>query len=171
MSERRLMSVRSELVRETVVDTIATRALARAADPLPAPVAAAIDAAADPELARAGYFARIAETELFEPARQPTSGLSEELRARAGRGSPWPFAVSELSADLAGREPLERPDPDDPDAASWRPPGPGGHVRHYVAQRLIGLREQGLKRDVLHGFLVRCCEEVAPPSPAGTDED
>jgi hypothetical protein len=162
MSERRLMSVRSELVRETMVDTICERALARADESVPAPVASALRGAAHPELARAGYFARTVETELFEPARQPTPGLAKELREHLAGGSTWPSGVSRLASTASNREPLERPDPDDHDAFSWRVPGPGGHVRHYVALRLIGSGEPALKRDVIYGFAVRCCEEVAP---------
>lgn len=161
------MSVQSELVRETIVETICNRALARVDDHLPASVVAALDSGAEPELARAGYFARVSERELFEPARQPTPGLAEELRARAGGQSPWPGAVSELAALLAGREPLERPEPDDPDAFSWRVPGPGGHVRHYVALRLTGSGNALLKRDFMLGFAVSCCEEVCSAPPSG----
>ena len=167
MSEWRLMSVRSELVRETVVETICDLALARVETPLPAAVASALDAAEHPQLARAGYFARVCETELFEPARHTTPELSELLRDAVREGSPWSEAVSELAAGLAGREPLERPEPDDPDAFSWRVPGPGGHVRHYVALRMADLHDLASKRDVMHGFVVRCCEEVSSPPPGG----
>ena len=163
MSERRLMSVQSELVRTTMVETIRERALARVGDPLPAPVAAALDAAGRPDLARAGYFTRVTETELFAPAREPVHWLAHELRTRAARESPWPRAVHELAAELADREPAERPDPDDARAVSWRIPGPGGHVRHYVAVSLAG-DESALRRDVIYGFVVRCCEEaIADP--------
>lgn len=163
MSERRLMSVRSELVRETLVDTICDRARALVGSPVPEPVATALDATAQPELARLGYFVRITETELFEPARRATPGLADELRVLADGESPWPRVVSELAGGLAAREPRERPDPDDGDAVSWRFPGPGGHVRHYVALRLIGSGDAALKRDVVYGFVVRCCEEASPP--------
>jgi len=125
-------------------------------------VAKALDAAPRPELARAGYFARMTETDLFEPARQPVPWLAEELRALAPGGVAWPDAVSELAARLAGGEPEERPAPDDPDAVTWRIPGPGGHVRHYVAVRLTGTEEPTSKRDVVYGFVVRCCEEGSP---------
>jgi hypothetical protein len=156
------MSVQSDLVRETIVNTISERALARADTQLPEPVASALDLAEHPELARTGYFARIVETELFEPARTHAPGLAEELHAAMARGSHWTGAVAELAALISGREPLERPDPDDADAFSWRVPGPGGHVRHYVALRLIGRGDPALKRDVIYGFALRCCEEVSP---------
>jgi len=170
MSERRVMSVRSELVRVTMVDTIRERASGRVESPLPEPVASVLDAAGRPDLARAGYFVRVVETELFAPAREPATWIAEELRAvaeggelrrLAGAGSAWPQAVRELAHGLADREPVQRPDPDDPDAVTWRIPGPGGHVRHYVALALVGDHgDPSLKRDVVFGFLVRCCEDV-----------
>lgn len=162
MDERRLMSVQSELVRETIVSTICERALARVDQPLPSAVAEALDAAPHPELARAGYFARVAETELFEPAREPATWLGDELGSLGSDDSPWPAGVSELAGRLADGEPLERPDPGDASAVSWRIAGPGGHVRHYVALRLSG-EDPGSKRDVMYGFVVRCCEEIADP--------
>ena len=164
------MSVQSNLVRTTIVETIRERALARVNDSLPGPVSEVLDTAARPDLSRAGYFSRAVETELFAPAREPASWLEQRLRAvvdademrRLERaGAPWPPALCELAAGLADREPSERPDPDDPDAVTWRIPGPGGHVRHYVALALIGDHaEPALKRDVIYGFVVRCCDEV-----------
>ena len=163
MTERRLMSVRSELVQETIVATICERALARSDSPLPEPVAAVLDAVARPDLARAGYFVRVTETDLFEPARRPAAWLADQLDADAGENaSPWPAAVAALAARLSEGEPGGRPDPDDADAVSWRIPGPGGHVRHYVALRLAGAQEPALKRNVIYGVLVRCCEETRP---------
>ena len=163
VSERRLMSVRADLVQETIVGTICERARARCDSPLLERVAAVLDAAGRPDLARAGYFVRVTEADLFEPARRPAGWLAEQLDADAGEdASPWPVAVAELAARLSDREPHERPDPDDPDAVSWRIPGPGGHVRHYVALCLCGAQEPTLKRDVIYGFLVRCCEEARP---------
>lgn len=157
------MSVRSYLVQETIVETISERALAQVGSPVPEPVAAVLDAAERPDLARAGYFVRVTEADLFEPARKPSGWLADELDANTGAGaSPWPGAVAELAARLSEREPAVRPDPDNTDAVSWRIPGPGGHVRHYVAVRLCGAQEPALKRDVIYGFLVRCCEETRP---------
>lgn len=161
MSERRLMSVQSDLVRETIVNAVCERVRAGVERDLPEPVAAVLERAARPDLARAGYFTRVAEAELFEPARQPAAWIGDELRALANAESPGPTAVSELAARLADREPSERPHPDDPDAVTWRVPGPGGHVRHYVALSLLGGgADPDLKRDVVYGFVVRCCEEV-----------
>ena len=48
------MSVQSELVRVTMVDTIRERALARVGEPLPEPVADVLGRARRPDLARAG---------------------------------------------------------------------------------------------------------------------
>ena len=43
---------------------------------------------------------------------------------------------------------------------------PGGHVRHYVALALIGDGgDPALKREVVHGLVVRCLEEaIANPA-------
>jgi hypothetical protein len=161
MSERRLMSVQSELVRTTMVETIRERAVARASDPLPNRVSSVLNAAARPDLARLGYFMRVTETDLFEPAREPAAWLAEELQALTEGDSSWPEAVSELAASLADREPSERPGPDNPDAITWRIAGPGGHVRHYVAVAFACDNDApALKRDVIYGFVARCCEEV-----------
>ena len=165
VSERRLMSVRSELVKETLVDTICSRVQARMADEVSASVAVALEAApASHSAARAGYFARIIETELFEAARVPMPTLADELVAGRAGGTPWPETVVEVARALAAREPLERPDPHDADAVSWRIPGPGGHVRHYVALRLVEAGRASFKPDFMYGFLVRCCEEVIQDS-------
>jgi len=70
-------------------------------------------------------------------------------------------------------EPVGRPAPDDPAATTWRVPGPGGHVRHYLARRTIEDLLQGrdrpfdgdpadLKIPWVYGFLVRACEEALP---------
>ena len=163
------MAVQSELVRVTMVETIRDRTLARVGEPLPHPVAEVLGMARRPDLARAGYFFRVVETELFAPAREPAAWITEELRAVAdgdelrrvpAAASPWPHAVQDLAAGLADREPLERPDPRNPDAVTWRIPGPGGHVRHYVALALFGDGDPALKRDVVYGFVLRCCEEA-----------
>jgi len=175
MSEHRLMSVRSELVRVTMVETIRARTLARVGEPLPVPVADVLDSARRPDLARAGYFTRVVETELFAPAREPSAWIAQRLRSiaepdalrrLAEAGSPWPPVVRELAAGLAEREPTERPDPENADAVTWRIPGPGGHVRHYVALELIGDGgDPALKREVVHGLVVRCLEEaIANPA-------
>jgi hypothetical protein len=96
-------------------------------------------------LALVGYACRTVEVELFEPAREPITWLREEL----------------------GREAV--------DLASWRIPGPGGHVRHYLALDAIhqlapeengkpgpppGVTAIELKRCWMLGFFLRCCEEA-----------
>ena len=177
------MAVRSALVKETLVERICDRVVARLEDELPAGVAGALDhgprcdreaePTASQNVAHAGYLARAVETELFSAARAPMPGLAESLRPSLNRGCGWADAAAELAHRLASREPLERPAPGDPDAASWRAPGPGGHVRHYTAERLIAERlplgalrpaddiaRAALKRDFIYGFLIRCCEEA-----------
>jgi hypothetical protein len=150
MSE--LISVRTEVVLTALVESIVDEAVRRGGEPLP--VAGVLDGVEDTpalgSLARLGWHAREIEAERFEPAREP-----------------WPpELLSPL--ELARAEPLGRPDPGDPAAVSWRVPGPGGHVRHYVALRSIGaspdavadLRTAGvtdpaaLKRVWLYGFLL-----------------
>lgn len=161
MDQRRLMSVRSEVVRETIVNTICERARARVGDPLHPLVTAALEAAERVDLARAGYHTRVVETELFEPARRPLPGLAEELSGAAD--DRWAETVADVAGGLADREPSARPEPDDPDAVTWRVPGPGGHVRHLVAVELAGPAGADGRRDVTYGLLVRCCAEVRPP--------
>jgi hypothetical protein len=182
------MSVRTELVKETLVGRICDRVIPRLTEELPPAVAGALDeglrsddtpnpSALSATMTRAGYFTRVVEAELFEPARSEVPGLTDTLRDRLGEGSLWPSAAAAVARDLASREPLERPAPDDADAASWRVPGPGGHVRHYVARRLVAEHSPSsstrpadealhapLKRDFMYGFLIRCCEEALPPS-------
>jgi hypothetical protein len=155
------MSVRSALVRETLVPTICERIRARLPGDLSEQAAEMLERR--PELARMGYIARVVESELFEPARSPMPGLRDLVSERLSRGAAWPEAVTTVAHELASLEPLDRPEPGDEDAVSWRVPGPGGHVRHYVALRLIGEREAALKRDFMYGFLVRCCEEALSP--------
>ncbi|HEV3376582.1 MAG TPA: hypothetical protein VG126_04820, partial [Thermoleophilaceae bacterium] len=104
--------------------------------------------------------ARVVEAELFEPARSPAPGLADTLGERLAAGAERQAAVEAVARELAAQEPLERPDPSDAGAVTWRVPGPGGHVRHYVARRLIGPGDPGLKRDFVYGFVVRCCEEA-----------
>jgi len=166
------MSVRSELVKETIVQRICERIAAQLPGDPPAAVAGALDQGLRPDgqpgspapaatLARAGYYARVVETELFDAARSPLPGLAADLRAHVQQGSAWADAAAELARELASREPLERSDPGHADAVSWRVPGPGGHVRHYVARRLAGNSgAAALKRDFMYGFLIRCCEEA-----------
>ena len=133
------------------------------------------DPSLDSELRHAGYLTRVVEAELFEPAQRPADWIPDLLRERFSATESWSGAVSEVSAELARAEPLGKPSPDDESANSWRIPGPGGHVRHYVARRTIeGHLSEGeayysvgdpaeLKRPWIYGFFVRACEEALPP--------
>jgi hypothetical protein len=141
-----LISVRTDVVLETLVGSIADAAAARTEEPLDPRVEAALAATPDPRLARLGYLARSVEVERFEPARA---------------AMPWLQGVGfERAAELAAAEPRERPDPDDERAVSWKVPGPGGHVRHYVAARA-----GGEKRVWLTGFLIHCIGESVDARP------
>ena len=132
-------------------------------------------------LARMGWRVRESELERFAPARDvPHAALNASLTA-----GDWQHAA-DVCVTLAQAEPIGRPDPDDPDSVSWQIPGPGGHVRHYVALRCIGALEGGvdverdagvddpteLKRVWLYGFLLaeaaRLRHARATPSPRGT---
>ncbi len=187
------MPVQVEVIKEVLVDRILGGALERyPGDPPPA-VARALEAeldlpacdggALDLWLRRIGYLTRLVEADLFEPARQPMEGLGDELARRLSAADQWTTAAAALSAELAGEEPLPKPDPADERATSWKVPGPGGHVRHYVVAAAIAealsddsngqrplpdaIDDAGeLKRCWMYGFLVRCCEEaLAPESP------
>jgi hypothetical protein len=161
MSESRLMSVDSRLVKDVLVRELLRRAEGHAANDAPGAARQVLDS----ELALVGYCARVAETELFEPARAPTPGLADELEELGG-GENWLEAASKVSRRLAAEEPSGRPDPGDANAASWRVPGPGGHVRHYVAllaaeSRAPDADPAQCKSAFMYGFFFRCCEEVA----------
>jgi hypothetical protein len=187
MTEQRLMSVHPEVVKEVLVARIVGEVLDRE-PPRPAEaVSAALDSAIDLPVCDGGpldlrmrgigYLTRIVETEMFEPARKPLDGLGEEIRARTSRGADWTDAVVGLCADLAREETLPRPAPTDAGAVSWRVPGPGGHVRHFVVAAAIaellsdhppaglpGAADAGeLKRCWTYGFMVRCCEQAYSP--------
>jgi hypothetical protein len=162
-----LISVRTEVVLETLVGSLAEAVAGRLGEPLPAHVEAALATAGDDRLrslARAGYLARALELERFAPAREPMPWLKARLQD-AGAAPPWSSAMARVAAELAGREPPERPDPGDERAVSWKVPGPGGHVRHYLALRAAGKEraDAAAKRAWLTGFLVHCCEEAVPP--------
>ncbi|MGI8631875.1 MAG: hypothetical protein ACR2NA_04920, partial [Solirubrobacterales bacterium] len=128
------------------------------------------------DLRHAGYLARVVEVELFEPARQPAEWIAPMLTERFASTASWDEAVTATCAQLARAEPLGKPSPDDEAAMSWRVPGPGGHVRHFLARRTIEdyLRDAegpvedpaGLKRSWLYGFYVRACEEALPKGAA-----
>jgi hypothetical protein len=154
----------------------------------PPEAAAAVLAAADlrlegsrpqveADLRHAGYLAREVEVELFEPARQPAEWVPQLLTERFASTASWDEAVAQACSELARAEPLGKPDPDDEAAASWRIPGPGGHVRHFLARRTIEeyLQAAGapkvedpaaLKRPWIYGFLVHACEEALPEGAA-----
>jgi hypothetical protein len=156
-----LISVRTEVVQEVLIPSLLEAAFEREATPLPDDVEAALARSHDPlrvRLARLGYLGRAVEFERFAPAREP---------------APWSAGAD--PAELAAREPLGKPRPDDEDAATWRVPGPGGHVRHFVAMRTVArvVDEAGgaealpggpesvreLKRAWVYGFLLRAAED------------
>lgn len=193
-----VMSVRADLVREHLVAQLHEEALQRYPGEIAAPVAAELKVPLDrigglqrasalppatlemaSALARLGYHGRIAETELFPHAAARVDWLSAALARLAPPdedGDSWP-ATGKLCGELASEEPDFRPDPGPGAPPSWRIPGPGGHVRHYLAVGAAadrgpkdrngnpslpeGIYEIGeLKRCWLYGFLVRCCEEI-----------
>jgi hypothetical protein len=151
LSDPSLISVRTELVLDVLVGSLAGAVERRMDEPLPAAVEAALAQAGDAaavRAARAGWHARMVEMERFEPAREPDLLVSSMLS-----GVP-------ACAELAGREPLDRPHPDDARAMTWRVPGPGGHVRHYLASRAVGEGNRELKRSWVYGFLLACAPEM-----------
>ncbi len=140
------------------------------------------DPALDRALRVSGYLARLVEVELFEPARETAAWVPERVAEHRARAENTEEAIAALCGELAMAEPIDKPSPDDPAAMSWRVPGPGGHVRHYLARRaieeLLRAREgpidgepAQLKRSWIYGYLVRTCEEAlpeeSPPAPAG----
>jgi hypothetical protein len=179
-----VVAVDAGLVAKTLVDAVCNRVSDR---PDPEPVGAAGEALEDLELEfvskdegrvemqlrRAGYLARDVEIELFDPAKSPPAWLEPRLRERLATDGDWTATIRSVCAELARAEPVGKPHPDDPAATTWRIPGPGGHVRHYVARRSIEEHLQGrdrpfngdpadLKIPWTYGFLVRACEEVIP---------
>ncbi|MHB8656502.1 MAG: hypothetical protein ACYC91_00890 [Solirubrobacteraceae bacterium] len=196
MTDRRLMPVQVEVIKEILVDRILGRVLERYPGDPSVAVKQALEAeldlpacdggALDLRMRRIGYLTRIVEAELFEPARDPMEGLAEGLDARLAEVEDWPRAAAALSAEMVREEPLPKPDPADERAMSWKVPGPGGHVRHYVVAAAIadslsgdmdgrgGLPERiqdagELKRCWTYGFLVRCCEEARGPASRLSD--
>ncbi len=170
------------LVLQTLVERMFGLVEGRRDEPQPESVAAVLGATdlrvagghppLEAGLRHAGYLARVVEVELFEPARRPAEWIPEMLTDAFASTDSWDDAVAGACAELARSEPLGKPDPDDEAAMSWRVPGPGGHVRHYLARRTIEdyLREADvpvddaaeLKRPWLYGFFVRACEEALP---------
>ena len=153
---RQLISVRTDVVLSTLVEEIHAVVMDRVGDPLPGDVEQALrEISGHPlalRLARAGYVTRRVELARFAPARAPLAPFTATL------------------AELSEREPAGRPEPDDPNSVTWQIPGPGGHVRHFLALRAIGnaggdaarqaadsLGLEGpaaLKRYWVHGFLL-----------------
>ncbi len=135
--------------------------------------------AVDRGLRRAGYFTRVIEVEIFEPAQSVADWIPGMLEERFAENADWSAAVVSICTEIARTEPLEKPDLDDENSWSWRVPGPGGHVRHYLSRRSIGDAlqrdpEQGpiddpteLKQPWIYGFFVRACEEAAPVEESG----
>ena len=164
MADAALITVRTQVVLDTLVGSIAEAVAARVDKPLEAPVEGALAAlGGEQRLARMGYLARAVEVARFERAREPMPRLARDL---AG-DRPWSEAAADLASRLAAAEPPERPDPADERAVSWKVPGPGGHVRHYLSIR-AGVDESrpggvDAKRSWLAGFLVHCICEAAPP--------
>jgi hypothetical protein len=179
-----VIAVDAGLVGKTLVEAVFTRVQERDAPTPPPPAGPALD---DPDLAlaagdegrlemqlrRAGYLARVVEAELFEPARQPATWLAARVQQQLGDSADVQAALTATCAELARAEPVGKPHPDDPAAATWRVPGPGGHVRHYLARRTIEELLQGRDRPLngdpadlkipwVYGFFVRACEEVLP---------
>lgn len=179
--------VKTSVVLQTLVQAMFEQVEQRDADPPPSAIAGVLEAdeplapAGEHELEgalrRAGYLARIVEVEMFEPARRPADWVPDLLRERYAQTSSWSEAVTAACGELARAEPVDKPSPDDPAAMSWRVPGPGGHVRHFLARRTIEeqLRDRSepiegdpadLKRPWMYGFFVRTCEEALPDEAA-----
>jgi hypothetical protein len=187
MAEQRpgLLAVDTGLVIQTLVERVVDRVEARREERPPEAIAAVLegidsqlaggeDPALVASLAHGGYLCRVVELEFFEPANETADWIPGMLRERFAGTASWPDAVAGTCADLARSEPLGKPSPDDKAAMTWRVPGPGGHVRHYVARRTIEEHLRGretptvgdpaeLKRLWLYGFFVRACEEALPP--------
>jgi len=190
MSDERsgFVPVDTGLVLQTLVERMFGLVEGRRDDPPAEPVATLLTATnprlteAEPpleaDLRHAGYLARVVEVELFEPARRPAAWIPDMLTERFASTATWDDAVAALCTELARSEPLGKPSPDDLAARSWQVPGPGGHVRHFLARRTIEDYLSGveappvddpaeLKRPWLYGFFVRACEESLAAGAAG----
>ena len=177
-----LVAVDAGLVGQTLVEAVLSRVRQLDAPNPQGPAGAALDDAdlslaapsegrLEMRLRRAGYLARVVEAELFEPARQPAPWLAALLSERRGADGDLAAVLTAACAEIARAEPVAKPHPDDPAAATWRMPGPGGHVRHYVARATIEELLQGRDRPLdgepaalkipwVYGFFVRACEEL-----------
>lgn len=177
-----LLQTLVEAVNEQVQERLAVRALLETPPSLEAEHALIgdNDPALDRSLRVAGYIARLVEVELFEPAQRVADWVPERVRAHGEDTEDVDEAVAALCVELARAEPIGKPSPDDPAAMSWRVPGPGGHVRHFLARRAIEDVLQGrdkpiegdpadLKRAWMYGFFVRTCEEALAEDAASAD--
>ena len=160
--------VRDHLVRSLLDDARRLRSIEEHPTVIDEPLAvylAALPRAPDRELAARvgalGYFGRRAEMERFAPARAPTVWRAERPAGGAVAG--------DAALELALAEPEGRPEPAE-GSASWRVPGPGGHVRHYLALESAAAESPGaspataaaLRRCWFLGFFARCLEESSP---------
>lgn len=168
-----LLQTLVEAVNEQVQERRATRALLETPPALEAEHSLVGDnePALDRNLRVCGYIARMVEVDLFEPARGFAEWVLDRIDPHYTRTGNYDEAVAALCGELARAEPVGKPDPEDPAAMSWQVPGPGGHVRHYVARRaieeLLRVRDEpvegdpaDLKRSWMYGFFVRTCEEA-----------
>lgn len=184
-----VIRVRIELVQEQLVERVLAAASGRL-DEVSAPIELALGDAlraitgVEPEsapeadslassLARVGYGSRLVEVEAFEPARRPLTELRARIDDWFAREPSRGEAIKAVSRELALGEPDGKPEPG---SGSWRIPGPGGHVRHFLAlaaaDRLLAEEQEGrqpppqladrgvAKRCFLYGFYARCCEEA-----------
>lgn len=138
------------------------------------------EGAVEMQMRRKGYLAREVELELFEPARTPARWLEPLLRENLTKADgDWAIALRTTCEELARSEPVAKPSPDDAAAKTWKVPGPGGHVRHFVARRTIEELLQGrdtafdgdpadLKTPWVYGYFLRACQEVLPHDPPET---
>lgn len=170
-----LMRVDAKLVREHLVRSLLEDARRlRSIEPHPAvidePLAdylATLTEGPEPELAARvaalGYFARRVEMERFAPARAEMTWVAEHLVGGA--------TAAQVVLGLALAEPEGRPEPTER-SATWRVPGPGGHVRYYLGLESAAAESPGaspgtaaaLRRCWLLGFFARCLEERHPAS-------
>lgn len=149
-----LIAVRSDVAASLLIDGLLDEAAARLGLPLAITTDLTLSQSEDERLARLGYLARTIELERFDVARAPTPWLVDRVV-----GHPE-ASVAEIAAALAAEEPLDKPAPGS-GASSWRVPGPGGHVRHFLAVRAVGAGRPEGKRTWMFGFFVRCCEDAA----------
>lgn len=148
-----LVAVQSNVAASLLIDGLFEQAVARLEEPLGPATERALAAAEDPRVARLGYLARTIELERFAVARGPVAWLAQHAVDRPED------SIADRARGLADQEPLDKPAPAS-GAPSWRVPGPGGHVRHFLAIRAIGDAPAERKRSWAHGFFVRCCEDT-----------